>query len=161
MAAVRRNAWWLLVFLALPGMVCSESGGNGIALRVDVVDAEGQAVSTFASGEAIHLGRELTNHSEDRVSLPFSWAKTYDLIVLGSDGSEVWRLSEGRMYAQMLSQLDLEPGDSEHYEAACDPTRGGAPALAPGRYQVVGIIPALGAELRSEPVDFVVDASGE
>jgi hypothetical protein len=161
MAGVRSNVGWLLLFLALPAMVCSETSENGIELRVDVVDAEGQDVSTFASGEAIHLGLQLTNHSDNRVSLPFSSSKTYDLIVLGPDGREVWRLSQGRMYAQMLSQLDLEPGDSEHFEAACDPTRGGAPALAPGRYQVVGIIPAMGAELRSEPVDFVIDAVGE
>ena len=74
-----------------------------------------------------------------------------------TDGAEVWRLSRGRMYAQMLSQLELAPGGVERYEAACDPAPTGAPALAPGRYQVVGIFPVMGAELRSEPVHFVVD----
>ncbi len=157
MPAVRRNVWWLLAFLALPGMVCSETGGAGVELRVGVLDAGGQAVDSFASGEPIHLELALTNHGEAPVILPFSSAKTHDLVVLGSDGAEVWRLSKGRMYAQMLSQLELAPGGVERYEAACDPAPTGAPALAPGRYQVVGIIPVMGAELRSEPVHFVVD----
>ena len=51
----------------------------------------------------------------------------------------------------------IQPGDSERFEAACDPARAGAEPLAPGRYQVVGIIPAIDSELRSDPVDFVVD----
>jgi hypothetical protein len=147
----------LLVFLILPAMVCGESGGSSIALQVGVVNAEGHAVEAFAAGEAVHLQLELTNHSESAISLPFSSAKTYDVVVLRADGSEAWRLSDGRMYAQMLSQLDLEPGDSERFTAACDPARGGALALEAGRYQVVAIIPSLSAELRSEPTEFVVE----
>ena len=156
MPAARRNVWWLLVFLALPAMVCADAGGKGLELEVHVAGADGEALRTFTSGQSIHLGLELTNHGPEPLSLPFSSAKTFDAVVLSGDGTEVWRFSKGRMYAQMLSQLELASGDSKVFEAACESMESGVPALAPGRYEVVGIIPAIGAELRSAPVAFTV-----
>ena len=126
-------------------------------VRLEVTDSEGKAVRNFSSGEPVHLRLALTNRGDAAVSLPFSSTKTHDAIVRRADGSEVWRWSAGRMFAQVISELALPPGGSEAFEASCDPRRQGQPVLPPGSYEVVGVIPAMGSELRSAPVSFEVE----
>ncbi|WP_436347746.1 BsuPI-related putative proteinase inhibitor [Natronorubrum sp. FCH18a] len=57
----------------------------------------------------------VTNRGSEPVDLQFSDACKAEFVVT-EDGREVWRFSEGRMFAQMLSTDRLESGETATYE---------------------------------------------
>ena len=81
--------------------------------------------------------------------------------MLGPDGSERWRWSNGRVFSQALSELQLAPGAESSFELECNPSDVGGAALPPGRYRATGLIPTLGNELRSSTIEFEVEAEAE
>jgi uncharacterized repeat protein (TIGR01451 family) len=66
----------------------------------------------------------VTNDGDDPVDLSFSDALEADFAVL-DDGTERWRFSEGRMFAQMLGSETLDPGGTTTYEATWDDPESG------------------------------------
>ena len=82
--------------------------------------------ATDGDRDAVMFVFTVTNTGDERVELQFSDACTADF-ALEDDGDEIWRFSEGRMFAQVLSSETLAPGESTVYEAEwSDP--------APGEY---------------------------
>ena len=61
------------------------------------------------------------------------------------------------MFAQMLSELTIAPGESRETTLRFDPDEVEA-APGPGDYVAVGVIPALGGPIESEPVAFSIRA---
>jgi len=93
-----------------------------------------------------------------RVSLPS--ARTCDFSLSAPDGSELWRFSRGRMYAQMLTELAFEPGEQREFRATFDPSlrRGARAPLAPGRYSLRGWLETGGgAAAEAPPVELVLE----
>lgn len=65
----------------------------------------------------------VTNTRGEPIELQFANACKADFAVK-ADGEEIWRFSEGRMFAQMLCQDRLEPGERVVYDAEwgdCEP----------------------------------------
>ncbi|WP_226481693.1 BsuPI-related putative proteinase inhibitor [Natrinema amylolyticum] len=90
------------------------------------------------SRDAVMFVFTVTNTSDESVELEFSDACKAEFVLV-DDGSEVWRFSEGRMFAQVLSSERLDPGESTTYEAEwSDPE--------PGEYTAI-------AELRARETD--------
>ncbi|MFC6732258.1 MULTISPECIES: BsuPI-related putative proteinase inhibitor [unclassified Haladaptatus] len=80
----------------------------------------------------------LRNTGEDTVSLTFRDSGKADFVVLDGD-EERWRWSDGRMFAQVLTNQDIEPGDTVDIEAEWeDPD--------PGEYEVVCELRTMEAE---------------
>ena len=72
----------------------------------------------------------VTNEGDDPVDLSFSDALEADFAVR-DDGEEVWRFSDGRMFAQMLGSETIDPGGTATYVAAWeDPDTGSYTAVA-------------------------------
>lgn len=65
--------------------------------------------------DAVTFTFAVENTGED-LELQFSDAQTFDVAV-EADGETVWRLSEGMMFAQMLSSESLPAGASVAYDA--------------------------------------------
>jgi len=87
------------------------------------------SLEAAASSGSVQFTFAVTNDGSDPVDLNFSSAQTHDVAVL-SDGAEVWRFSDGQMFAQMLQSETLAPGETVTYEAAwSDPD--------PGEYEAV------------------------
>ena len=80
------------------------------------------------------------NDGSDPVDLKFSSAQTHDVAVF-SGGEEVWRWSDGQMFAQMMQSETLDAGASVTYEAAWE-----GDGQEPGEYEAV-------AELATRNVD--------
>jgi len=81
---------------------------------------------------------EVHNAGSAPQRLEFPTARTHDFAVSDAHGVEVWRWSRGRLFAQVLSEIELAPGQSQRFAAAWD-QRTASGALAPaGRYRVVG-----------------------
>lgn len=79
---------------------------------------------------------EVENVGSDPEELSFSDARKCDVVVL-ADGSEVWRWSETRMFAQMLESRTLAPGQTETYKAGWEDPN-------PGDYEAVATLAATG-----------------
>lgn len=90
------------------------------------------------SADAVTFTYTVENTGVDPVELDFRSAQTHDVAVLDG-GSEVWRWSDGRMFAQMLQRETLDPGDSETYRATWDDPQ-------PGDYEAVAGLAARGAD---------------
>ena len=72
----------------------------------------------------------VTNEGDDPVDLSFSDALEADFAVRDG-GEEVWRFSDGQMFAQMLGSETIDPGGTATYEAAWeDPDPGSYTAIA-------------------------------
>lgn len=74
------------------------------------------SLSATVDDDGVQFTYEVENAGDDAVSLQFSDAQTHDVVVR-QDGAEVWRFSQGRMFAQMLNSESLDAGDSLVYEA--------------------------------------------
>ncbi|ELZ14118.1 hypothetical protein C478_07599 [Natrinema thermotolerans DSM 11552] len=90
------------------------------------------SLETAADGsrDAVMFVFTVTNAGEAAIELDFADACKAEFLVV-DDGTEVWRFSEGRAFAQMLSSDRLEPGGSTTYEAEwSDPEPGEYTAIA-------------------------------
>ncbi|SEV98032.1 BsuPI-related putative proteinase inhibitor [Natrinema salifodinae] len=103
--------------------------------------------------DAVLFVLTVTNEGDEPIELQFSDACKAEFVLVDGDdtgdgeGEEVWRFTEGRMFAQVLSSETLEPGDSSSYEAEwSDPE--------PGEYAAVAELRA-----RNETCDARTDVS--
>ena len=108
------------------------------------------AVSTADGGTStVEFAFTVTNEGGEAVDLHFSDAAKAEFVVQ-DEGREVWRFTEGRVFAQLLSTDRLEPTESVTYEGEWDDP-------IPGSYTAV-------AELRAQEAtcaaraEFEVDA---
>ena len=95
-------------------------------------------MQSFAAGEPVGLVLEVRNAGTSPRRLTFPTARTHDFTVSDAGGGEIWRWSHGRLFAQMLEEIELAPGEARRFAVAWDQrSAAGAPA-PPGRYRVVG-----------------------
>lgn len=80
--------------------------------------------------DAVALVLTVTNDGADPVELTFRNAGKADFAVLADD-REVWRWSDGRMFAQVIGHERLAPGGSANFEGVWADPR-------PGEYTAVG-----------------------
>jgi hypothetical protein len=95
------------------------------------------ALETAADGarDAVMFVFTVTNTGDEAVELQFSDSCKAEFVV-EDDGTEVWRFTEGRMFAQVLSSETLGPGEQATYEAEwSDPEPGEHTAVAELRAQ--------------------------
>lgn len=83
------------------------------------------------SSEGFDLTLTVENAGTDTVALQFSDGQRAEFVAerTGSDGEEVWRWSEGRMFTMALGVEELPPGESVNHAATW-------PDPAPGEYDV-------------------------
>lgn len=141
--ARRRSVWGLAgLLLALGLLGCghqplvSESAGTP---SLGVVLAADKAV--YAQGEPIELILEVVNHGAQPITLRFSSAQRYDVVVQAVQGHEVWRWSSDRAFAQVLGEETLAAGRNLTYRISV------REPLPPGRYLIVGIMTVIGEQL--------------
>jgi len=129
---------------------------QGLALSLHLLDGAGREVGSVGRGETVTLRLVLRNGTEAPQRLQCGSARTHDVVVTAADGPEVWRWSHGRMFAQMLTDVALSPGESREFRVNWNQTTNAGAAVPPGRYQARGTIPALGGALGSPVVDFAI-----
>jgi hypothetical protein len=81
----------------------------------------------------------VTNAGSDEAELSFSDAQTADFAVLDGD-QEIWRHSEGMMFAQMLQTRTVAPGDAAAFDGEWEDPRS-------GDFEVVATLEANDADL--------------
>lgn len=81
-------------------------------------------------GDGVQFRFTVVNGGDTPVELTFQDACKVDYAVYADDeevGEEVWRYSDGRMFAQVLTNADLQPGETATFEETW-------PDPAPGDY---------------------------
>lgn len=123
-------------------LACAACAGGRAPAR------EARAPSELASSLQVEVGREVvrlvlhvTNTSDRPVTLHFPTAQVYDFAIRLPDGATLWRWSEGRAFAQVLTDRTLAPGETWTEAAAWHP--GGRR----GKLVAVGVVPAMGRRL--------------
>jgi hypothetical protein len=71
------------------------------------------------TGQPVKFTFTVTNTGDNPVSLQFRDACKADFVV-SEDSEEHWRWSQGRMFAQVLQETSLAPGEEETFEATWD-----------------------------------------
>ena len=108
--------------------------------RLKVVLIADKAI--YAPGEPIMLTLRVINDSQKPISLSFSTAQRFDLLMQNQQGREVWRWSAGRFFAQILGKEVLKPSGGELlYHAKVEKK------FPQGAYTVKAIIRALGSQM--------------
>jgi len=101
----------------------------GILLSTDNV--------VYQSGEIITIKLKVFNYSAETIDFHFNSSQRYDFIIEDKEGNEVWRWSEGRMFAQMLGEKILGPNNPEAIYTVEYKGK-----LSLGYYKVTGILVA-------------------
>jgi hypothetical protein len=94
--------------------------------------------TTYSSGEPVRIQLALKNEGKDPLAFGGGTSQRYDFVVR-SEGKEIWRWSQGRLFAQMLISWKLPPGASVAYTAAWLQKDNGGKPVPPGRYQIEGL----------------------
>lgn len=90
--------------------------------------------SDTPDSRVVEFAFTVRNEGTETVELSFSDAANAEFVVY-DDGEEVWRFTEGRMFAQLLSRERLEPGDATTYRERWEDPR-------PGEYAVIATLRA-------------------
>ncbi|PSP75827.1 hypothetical protein BRC81_14210 [Halobacteriales archaeon QS_1_68_20] len=99
------------------------------------------SLDVAVSGDEVEFTFEVRNDGDDPVEVTFPNACTVDVAVF-EDDAEVWRWSEGRMFAQMIQQETFNLGDGMTETRVWE----SAPA---GDYEAVATLEARGQDLEA------------
>ena len=112
----------------------------GLALRLELQDTAGRSARRFDAGKPVGLVLEARNAGQAPLRLEFPTARTHDFRIVDAGGKELWRWSHGRLFAQMLTQIELAPGELRRFAAAWDQRDASGSLAAPGRYHVLATL---------------------
>jgi Intracellular proteinase inhibitor len=103
---------------------------------------------SYLPGQPVQLRLELFNDRAEPVRLTFNSSRKFDFEVLWED-QLLWRWSADRLFAQMLTEETLAPGERRTFEATWDGQIMGGEVAKPGEYLARGILTVSG---RLEPM---------
>ena len=124
--------------------------------RLVLKNAGGVEASEFQSGETITFSVTIRNRAAAPRTLTLPTSQTHDCFVYAVDHKEVWRHSSGRMFAQMITELTFQPGESRTFIATWDQTDAKGRAAPAGGYEAVGLVPGRAPGCRSDAVTFTI-----
>ena len=131
--------------------------------RIALKNSAGKEARDFPAGAVITFVVTVKNQAAAPRTLTLPTGQTHEVVVTDAGHKEVWRYSRGRMFAQVIVDLTLKPGESRSYTAAWDQTDVKGKALPPGDYEAVGLVPGGAPGCRSESFPFAIrpSASGK
>jgi len=91
--------------------------------------------SNYGLGEPVTISFVVENRTKEEITLRFPSSQRYDVWVV-KDGTEVWRWSRGRVFAQAITSLVLRPGDKKVFEETWKQISDDRKEAAPGAYDV-------------------------
>jgi len=106
---------------------------------------------TYRGKDPVKLTFTVKNPTKSPVKLMFGGMK-YDFEIRkgkSPSGEKIWQWSQGRMFAQIVTQTTLDPGKQLTYTETFTPGENGPtnkliPALDPGIYTATGILTLIG-----------------
>ena len=103
--------------------------------------------------------RGTNQNKTEPIRLGFSSAQEYDFVIT-KEGKEIWRWSTGKVFAMMMDEIVLQPGQSLRFAETWDQKESQGEFVSPGEYQVVGVLKSV-PEIVSEAVMIEMKADGK
>ncbi|KTG10321.1 hypothetical protein AUR64_12150 [Haloprofundus marisrubri] len=101
-------------------------------------------LTTTPRDDYVEFELTVENQGDESVTLSFRDARRAEFVVSDAAGDgEVWRWSDGRMFAQMLGSETLDAGESMTFEGVWDDP-------VPGEYVAIGELAAADADADAE-----------
>jgi hypothetical protein len=85
----------------------------------------GSSFNVLVAGDSVVFELHITNATTRPIALEFATSQRYD-VEIWSNGSRVWRWSDGKSFAQVLGEEAMAPGETRRYTAAWHPSGPGA-----------------------------------
>ncbi len=96
------------------------------------LETDGEVYDRF---EPVRLTLTVTNQGRNSVTLQFPTSQRYDFRVMDSEGTMLWRWSDGRAFAQVSGEEVLESGGTLTWSGTFEG------ALDSGTYTALGTLP--------------------
>jgi len=90
--------------------------------------------AVVAQQNSIHFALDVTNEGKKNAELTFPDGQRYDFAVIDSEGREVYRWADGRMFTQSVQNTSLEGGETMRIAEQA------TPSLKPGSYVAVATL---------------------
>ncbi len=116
-------------------------------LKISIVISSSQV----KINEPLRLNLSVENMGSEPRKLTFTSAQKFDIRITEASGQKVWQWSDGKMFAQSIETITVEPGKSISYDAEWPLKDSTGKTVAPGDYNVFGKIVARG--LRDKEVE--------
>lgn len=91
------------------------------------------------------------NETDTRAVLQFPSSQQYDFIVKSQGGELVWQWSRGKMFAQMLTAVSMDPGEKKEFTEEYN--------FLPGKYTATGVLTTSPEKIFTESKEFIVKGS--
>lgn len=124
--------------------------------RVALKNAAGDEARAYGGGETITLVVTLRNRADGPRTLTLPTSQTHDCLVYDGNHKEVWRYSAGRIFAQVITELTLAPGESRTFTVTWKQIDAQGRPVPPGDYETVGLVPGRVPGCRSGAVPFKI-----
>ncbi len=128
--------------------------------RLVLKNARGDEAREFRVGEPITFVVTIRNRADAARNLTLPTSQTHDCLVSGADHREVWRLSSGRMFAQVITEIALRPSEWRAFTATWNQADAGGRPVPPGEYDGVGLVPGGAPGCCSDAVRFTIRPAG-
>ena len=128
---MNRQLLGMMIVVAVGAVMSNECAAN----NATVLQGLKSEKAGYPLGETVELAYSITNRGDKLITFNFTSSKMYDFWVkLGS--KEVWRLSRGKMYAAVMSNLTLQPGETKTFTAKWNQKNIAGEQATPGTYDV-------------------------
>lgn len=105
-------------------------------------------------GETLRLKLSIENTGKETQELTFNSSQRFDVRVEDESGREIWRWSDGRVFAQVIETVAIQPGKSISFDAEWPGIDSAEKPVSPGDYSVFAWFTA--DNLRSEELEIKV-----
>lgn len=119
--------FWLVVY----GNATSEERNMnyGISMSTDKMK--------YSVGESVKMTLKIFNYTEEEITFYFNTSQRYDFVIEDEKGNEIWRWSNGRMFALVLGEETLGSNNPKiiytiEYKSELDS----------GNYKIIGVLVA-------------------
>lgn len=99
----------------------------------------------YNPGQGVPVTLTVRNTGTVARTLNFRSSRRYDFVVTQA-GKEIWRWSAGKMFAQMLGTLKVEPGETLKYTETWNQVDDRGRRVPPGEYKVTATLTAEGSD---------------
>jgi hypothetical protein len=116
-------------------------GGPSFVTNLTLRNAAGQTADTFAAGEQIEMVLTVRNRLDSAATVEFPSARTADFLVVRENSSVlVWLWSQGRAFAQVVTEVEFAAGETKTISVSWNQTDNAGNPVAPGTYEARGVL---------------------
>lgn len=120
----------LTSWLAILAVLCVSAAAQDDSALMQGVKGD---KSSYELEESVTITYGILNRGNTPLVYTFSTSKQYDAWVMRGS-TEIWRLSKGKYYAQIITNLTLQPGQSRNFEVKWDQRDNSGKQVGPGTY---------------------------